>query len=59
MEFVINKEKFMKIFINLIENIKFKCFYQFFWLMYMESLIVFDNNITFKNIEFSDVIQKK
>ena len=49
----------MKIFINLIENIKFKCFYQFFWLMYMESLIVFDNNITFKNIEFSDVIQKK
>lgn len=59
MEFVINKEKFMKIFINLIENIKFKCFYQFFWLKYMESLIVFDNNITFKNIEFSDVIQKK
>ena len=56
MDFFIKQKKFQDVFISLMENIKCKCFYQFFWLQYIKNNIELDDEFNFPKIIFEEII---
>ena len=59
MDFFINKEKFILVFKNLMENIKCKCFYKYFLLTYIKNIITIYNEINIPNIIFDGIIKNE
>ena len=55
-DYFIDEKKFLCVFLNLAENIKCKCFYRFFLLLYIKSIIVIDKNTKIPNIELDKII---
>ena len=57
--FFINEKKFKKVFINLMENIKCKCFYNYFLFQYVKNNININDEFIFPKIILRDFIKNE
>ena len=57
-DFFIHKQKYKEEFINLFENLKCKCFYQFFLLQYVKINIDINGENIFQKIILEEIIKK-
>lgn len=55
----LDKRKFNEVFIKLMENIKCKCFYNYFLFQYIKNMIVISDEFMFPKIILEDIIKKK
>ena len=54
--FFVNKNKFFEVFNNLVENLKCKCFYKYFWFNYIKTQAVLNYKIDLEKIKFDEII---
>ena len=57
-DFFIHKQKYKEVFINLMENIKCKCFYQNFLFQYVKNNIDINDQFIFPKIILEEIIKK-
>ena len=55
----LDKRKFDEVFIKLMENIKCKCFYNYFLFQYIKNWIMISDEFVFPKIILEDIIKKK
>ena len=52
------EKNFLKVFVNLMENIKYKCFYLFFWLSYIKKNLIIKDEFIIIKIMLEKIIVK-
>lgn len=58
-DFFIHEQKYKKVFISLMENIKCKCFYHYFLFQYVKNNIEINDEIIFPKIILKDIIKNE